>query len=53
MELKTIKSKNEFNMNLALKKFINDGWSVARGCYQKIIKGQRYYYVDIFSINTY
>lgn len=47
LKLKTIKADNIAGFNLALKKFLDDGWSVAKAHYQREIKGQIFHYVDM------
>jgi len=47
LKLKTIKSKCEINLSMALDKYVKEGWKVARNHYTKDINGQRYYYIDI------
>jgi len=47
LKLKTLKNKCELNLSIALNKFIEDGWKDARNHYTRVIKGQKYYYIDI------
>lgn len=41
LKLKTLKSKCESNLSIALNKFIEDGWKVAKNHYTRVIKGQK------------
>ena len=40
VDLKTIKSEGVLGLNLALDKFLSEGWEIARNRYQKVINAK-------------